>query len=207
MHNYLPLSTLSWIIAILIAFYGSHVNDVTRLPASNKSRTTRRDVVKFSPVPIPTRILPYVSRTSDRSVWFARWRTGAQSISSRFQVSPRAKLIFQNFSWLTRSRGGRRGEEREKIGSTPARESFYGASLEPRPNLQVGVGKNTLDIQKAARQSLRQSRCAGFGLAKSVSVTPVERIVAQVSTAGARTWLYEISMAVIGLNLFMYDLN
>lgn len=53
MHNYLPLSTLSWIIAILIAFYGSHVNDVTRLPASNKSQTTRRDVVKFSPCPYP----------------------------------------------------------------------------------------------------------------------------------------------------------
>lgn len=207
MHNYLPLSTLSWIIAILIAFYGSHVNDVTRLPASNKSRTTRRDVVKFSPVPIPTRILPYVSRTSDRSVWFARWRTGAQSISSRFQVSPRAKLIFQNFSWLTRSRSGWRGEEREKIGSTPARESFYGASLEPRPNLQVG--KHTRHPESGEAKftpiSLRGFRTCE--IRKRSRVTPVERIVAQVSTAGARAWLYEISMTVIGLNLFMYDLN
>lgn len=161
MHNYLPLSTLSWIIAILIAFYGSHVNDVTRLPGANKSQATRRDVVKFSPCPYPDK---------DITICFANERpislihTVAQSIPSRFQVSPfhrvlSAKLIFQNFSWLTRSKGWWRAEGREKIGLTPARESFYGASFEPN---RISKSTNTLDIRKAARQSLRRSRCARF---------------------------------------------
>lgn len=204
MHNYLPLSTLSWIIAILIAFYGSHVNDVTRLPASNKSRTTRRDVVKFSPCPYPDKDIT-ICFANERPISLIR--TGAQSISSRFQVSPRAKLIFQNFSWLTRSRGGWRGEEREKIGSTPARESFYGASLEPRPNLQVGKHTRYPESGEAKFTPISLRGFRTCEIRKRSRVTPVERIVAQVSTVGARAWLYEISMAVIGLNLFMYDLN
>ena len=46
-NNYLPLSTLSWLIAILIVFYELYVNDVTRLPGPINS-ATRRDVIKFS---------------------------------------------------------------------------------------------------------------------------------------------------------------
>lgn len=41
------MSTLSWLIAILIAFYELYVNDVTRLPSPINS-ATRRDVIKFS---------------------------------------------------------------------------------------------------------------------------------------------------------------
>lgn len=98
------------------------------------------------------------------------------------------------------------GGEGKKIGLTPGAREFL-----RRERNRISKSGNTVDIQKAARQSLRESRCAGFEaseIRKRSRVTPVERIVAhQLSTAGGGASLYEISMAVIGLNLFMYDLN
>lgn len=132
------------IIAILIAFYGLHVNDVTRLPGANKSQTTRRDVVKFSSCPWPTRILPYVSRTSDRSVWFTVAHRSAVNLvpipSFTFPPRASAKLIFQNFSWLTRSRSGWRGEGKDWI-DTGAREFLGGEIRISNPTSRKRRGK------------------------------------------------------------------
>lgn len=104
---------------------GLRVNDVTRLPGSNKSQTTRRDVVKFSPRPGKDITICFANERPIGSI-----RSGAQSISQSpipsFTFPPGAKLIFQNFSWLTRRS---RAEEREKrLDWHQARESFYGAN-------------------------------------------------------------------------------
>lgn len=122
---------------------------------------------------------------------------------SKFHLSTGRKTDIPKLFMVDASFEG--GGEGKKIGLTPGAREFL-----RRERNRISKSGNTVDIQKAARQSLRESRCAGFEaseIRKRSRVTPVERIVAQLSTAGGGASLYEISMAVIGLNLFMYDLN
>lgn len=148
-YNYLPVSTLSRVIAILIALYGLYVNDVTRdYRATINPATRRRDVVKILPgqAPMRPRQRRHYHTFRERSVRSAVSPSVHGQSPPRFEVSAfrraraTAKLIFRNFSRLTRFEG--LGWLREMIAghgraaSTRERESFTARVSKPESRSQ-----------------------------------------------------------------------